>query len=243
MNEPYARALRLGGGTLTLRPHGAVAAAVRGSGSGAGEVVFDVFGWCSEASALERNLLQGLEGPVLDIGCGPGRLLSAARSLGLTALGIDTSAEAVALACSRGSRALLQSVFWPVPQAGNWRSALLLDGNIGIGGNVGRLLRRSRQLITPQGTLLVEVDPDEGMDVAYHAVLEDLDGNLSVPFAWARTGRAGLESRAAAAGWAVSATERVQGRVFCRLSPLPDPARPGGRAPVGGRGRPARSNA
>ncbi|MCU1563080.1 MAG: hypothetical protein JWN05_1459 [Arthrobacter sp.] len=222
LGEPYARALHLGGGTLTLRPHDASPDA----GRRGCEVTLDVLGWCSETSVLERNLLQTLQGPVLDIGCGPGRMLSAARSLGLSALGIDTSAEAVNLACGRGARALEQSVFAPVPQSGNWRSALLLDGNIGIGGNVARLLRRCRQLITPLGTLLVEVDPDDDIDAAYQAVLEDSEGNRSEPFAWARTGRRGLEARATAAGWALAPTEHLQGRTFCRLSPVPDRARP-----------------
>jgi SAM-dependent methyltransferase len=221
-DDPYARALRLGGGTLTLRPHD-------GSpewGRFFSGVTFDVLDWCSEASALERNLLHSLQGPVLDIGCGPGRMLSAARSLGMSALGIDTSAEAVGLACGRGTRALKQSVFSPVPQAGHWGSALLLDGNIGIGGNVGRLLRRCRQLIAPRGTLLVEVDPDDHLDVAYRALLQDRDGNRSEPFAWARTGTEGLAARAPEAGWNPGPIEWLQGRVFCRLSPSSEGARP-----------------
>jgi SAM-dependent methyltransferase len=222
LREPYARALRLGGGTLTLRPHDPSS----DSGRRPGEVRCDVLGWCSEASALERDLIQRLEGPLLDIGCGPGRMLSAAGSLGLSALGIDTSAEAVRLACGRGTRALEQSVFSPVPQSGNWRSALLLDGNVGIGGNVARLLRRCRQLIAPLGTLLVEVEPDDDIDASYRAVLEDNDGNRSEPFAWARTGRRGLEARAFSAGWTHAPTEHLQGRLFCRLSPVPDRARP-----------------
>jgi SAM-dependent methyltransferase len=221
-DDPYARALRLGGGTLTLRPHDASP----DNGCRPGEVTFNVLDWCSEASALELNMLQSLQGPVLDIGCGPGRMLSAARSLGMSALGIDTSAEAVCLACGRGTRALKQSVFYPVPQAGHWGSALLLDGNIGIGGNVGRLLRRCRQLIARRGTLLVEVDPDDDIDTAYQGVLQDRDGNRSEPFAWARTGRLGLEARASDAGWIPGPAEHFQGRVFCRLSPVSDIARP-----------------
>lgn len=222
-DDPYARALRMGGGTLTLRPHDASPECGRRLST---VTTFDVLDWCSDASTLERNLLQSLQGPVLDIGCGPGRMLSAARSLGMSALGIDTSDEAVRLACSRGTRALKQSVFFPIPQTGHWRSALLLDGNIGIGGNVGSLLRRCRQLIAPRGTLLVEVDPDDDMDTAYQALLEDRDGNRSEPFAWARTGRKGLEARASNAGWTPGPIQQLQGRVFCRLSPFSGGARP-----------------
>jgi SAM-dependent methyltransferase len=215
--EPYTRTLRTGTGTLTLRPE---------SGHDpAGPVDFDVRNWCEDASAIERSLLQSVRGPVLDIGCGPGRLLAAARTLGLAALGIDTSAEAVHLARGRGARALEQSIFAPVPQSGHWQSVILLDGNIGIGGNVGALLGRCRQLIAPSGTLLVEVEAHEHLDTAYSAVLEDQHGNRSEAFPWARTGTAGLASRAKSGGWSITAIQRLQGRVFCFLSPLPEPDR------------------
>ncbi len=209
--EPYARALAEGSGTLTLRPDSEHHAAA--------PVDFDVRSWCEEASALESSLLLSLKGPVLDVGCGPGRLLVAAQRMGLTALGIDTSAEAVRRARGRGVRALEQSIFAPVPQPGHWQSLILLDGNIGIGGSITSLLRRCRQLIAPQGTLLVEVEADENLDTVYSAVLEDSTGNQSEPFRWARTGIGGLQSRAGRSGWTVTSIQHLQGRVFCHLSP------------------------
>lgn len=216
LTEPYALALVKGAGTLTLRPD---------IGHAADPVDFDVQGWCADASSLELALLQGLRGPILDIGCGPGRLLSAAQRLGLPALGIDTSAEAVRRASSRGVRALEQSVFDPVPHAGLWQSAILFDGNIGIGGSITSLLGRCRQLIAPQGTLLVEVEADADLDTVYTAVLEDAAGHRSEPFRWARTGTVGLASRAQRSGWTVASVQRLQDRVFCRLSPVAGPAR------------------
>lgn len=209
-NEPYARALANGSGTLTLRPDG---------GHHQAEAVdYDVRSWCEDASLLERSLLRSLQGPVLDVGCGPGRLLAAAQRIGLAALGIDTSAEAVGRARGRGARALEQSVFAPVPHSGLWQTVILLDGNIGIGGSITSLLRRCSQLIAPDGTLLAEVEADEDLDIVYSAVLEDQNGNQSESFRWARTGSAGLVSRAQRNGWTVTAIERIQGRVFCRLS-------------------------
>lgn len=208
--EPYAKALANGSGTLTLRPD---------SDHAAEPVDFDVQSWCGEANLLERSLLQSLQGPVLDIGCGPGRLLAAAQQMGLPAMGIDTSAEAVRRVRARGARALEQSVFAPVPQAGLWQSIILLDGNIGIGGSITSLLRRCGQLIAPQGTLLVEVDSDDDLDTVYSARLEDSSGNQSEPFRWAQTGIEGLASRAQRSEWTVASVQRLQGRVFCRLSP------------------------
>ena len=53
---------------------------------------------------------------------------------GHAGLGLDLSPVAVRLARARGADAILRSVFADVPHAGTWRTALLLDGNIGIGG-------------------------------------------------------------------------------------------------------------
>ena len=227
LTEPYARALRTGRGRLTLRPHhaGGPEPDRPGSAAAGADVAYDVLSWCAEASPLERQLLQNVNGPLLDIGCGPGRMLSAARAAGLAAIGVDTSYEAVSRARSRGAHALHQSVFATVPYPGRWQSILLLDGNIGIGGNIPVLLRRCRQLIAKSGTLLVELEQEDDVDTAYVAVLEDSDGNCSDPFPWARIGLSGLESRTRAAGWTVTLSQRLQGRVFCRLSPVPGPAR------------------
>ena len=54
---------------------------------------------------------------------------------GQPALGIDISAEAVRQARRRGAPAMCRDVFEPVPGAGRWRTVLLADGNIGIGGD------------------------------------------------------------------------------------------------------------
>ncbi|MDQ6754225.1 MAG: class I SAM-dependent methyltransferase [Actinomycetota bacterium] len=207
--EPYARALKRGRGSLMLRP--------LDGGSPQARVVFDVQTWCSPATPLEQTLLGALAGPLLDIGCGPGRLLAAAQTLGIPSLGLDTSAQAVEKALNRGTRALHQSVFAPVPQEGRWRSGVLLDANIGIGGNVGALLRRCAQLLAPDGTLLVEADPDDDADTAFQAVMEDDAGNLSEPFGWARVGREALAAYAERTDWQLALTQRIQGRVFCRL--------------------------
>ena len=101
------------------------------------------------------RVLDGLTGPVLDVGCGPGRHLHALAARGVFALGVDLSTVAVELAVGGGGRAMVGDIFGDVPGGGTWRSALLLDGNIGIGGRPVRLLERVRNLLDERGVLVV----------------------------------------------------------------------------------------
>ena len=98
--------------------------------------------WVQGADAVDQHALAALHGPVLDVGCGPGRHLHALARRGVFGLGVDLCPTAVQLARGRGANAIVGSIFGDVPYAGNWRSALLLDGNIGIGGRPDRLLAR-----------------------------------------------------------------------------------------------------
>ena len=106
----------------------------------------DVRRWMAPADQVDEALLDRAIGPVLDVGCGPGRHVSSLLGRGTVAMGIDTSPTAVRLARERGARVAHQSVFDAVPDAGMWRCALLLDGSIGIGGDPEGLLRAGRRV-------------------------------------------------------------------------------------------------
>lgn len=213
-HEPYARSLPLGLGRLTLRPESALPESI-------GPVHFNMLGWSGPATAGELELLRALRGPVLDVGCGPGRMLEAARELGLASMGVDSSPAAVKLATARGGAAILGSIFDPVPHERGWGSALLLDGNIGIGGNIRVLLERVASLLASDGQVLAEAEARDFLDVAYLAVLEDSDGRASAAFPWARAGAKALAVHAARAGLDTVATRTVQGRVFLTLERRP----------------------
>ena len=58
-----------------------------------------------------------------------------------------------------GADAINGSLWSQVPRAGSWRTILLLDGNIGIGGAPILLLRRAGELLAPGGAIVVETDP------------------------------------------------------------------------------------
>ncbi|PJE99794.1 SAM-dependent methyltransferase [Streptomyces carminius] len=215
---PYARALRTGRGPLYLRR------------SDDGRLLpLEVERWCAGADEADRTVLRRCTGPVLDIGCGPGRLVAALAALGRPVLGIDTAPEAVARTRALGGAALCRSVFGPLPGEGRWGSALLLDGNIGIGGDPAVLLERVRGLLAPGGLLLAEAAPEE-VEERVEVRLDDGggDGGGTQPwFPWARLGRTALRRRARAGGWTVVAQWSAYGRSFLALR---GPAERAGRA-------------
>ncbi|MBE9373854.1 class I SAM-dependent methyltransferase [Saccharopolyspora sp. HNM0983] len=115
--------------------------------------------WRRAPDAVDGDLLDRCRGATLDVGCGPGRLTSGLAHRGVRVLGIDTSATAVRLTRQRGGSAVRADVFAPVPDEGRWQHVLLIDGNIGIGGDPQRLLTRVHDLLGPGGSALVEAAP------------------------------------------------------------------------------------
>lgn len=170
------------------------------------------------ADLTDRGLLDDLRGPVLDVGCGPGRHLQVLASRGVFALGVDLSREAVQLAVQRGGRAIVGDIFDEVPGPGWWRSALLLDGNIGIGGSPRRLLARLRALLHPAGELLVELDPPHA-DVSSTLVRLETEQEVSAWFPWARVAAPTIDAVAHAAGFRTQMPWTAEDRWFARLQP------------------------
>jgi SAM-dependent methyltransferase len=159
--------------------------------------------WLAPADDVDAAVLERVDAPVLDIGCGPGRHLAALRAAGKRGLGVDLSPVAVRLARDRGADAVFGSVWADVPGAGTWRTALLLDGNIGIGGRPEALLRRLGTLLIPRGVVLAELDPPGAGVVRSRVRLED-GASTSAWFAWARVGAEAIAIPARAAGLRVA---------------------------------------
>jgi SAM-dependent methyltransferase len=162
------------------------------------------------------DVLSRAEADVVDLGCGPGRHLAALRTAGLDGLGVDLSPVAVWLARERGVEAMPGNVFAAVPRAGEWRTALLLDGNVGIGGAPAALLRRTRELLAPGGAALVELDPPGAATYRTRVRLE-APGMVSEWFGWARVGTDGVPPLARRAAREAEPPFRAGGRWIARL--------------------------
>jgi SAM-dependent methyltransferase len=172
--------------------------------------------WLAAPGAADQRVLVRARGPVLDVGCGPGRHVHALARRGVLAVGVDVSPVAVALARRRGATVLEASIFDRLPGAGRWRTALLLDGNIGIGGRPDALLRRVVALLAPGGLVLAELDaPGTGIERG-RVRLEDGE-TTSDWFAWARVGADAIAAPARTAGLRVAARWRDGDRWFAAL--------------------------
>lgn len=182
---------------------------------GGGTIELELGRWRTEPDVDEAALLARLADPVLDIGCGPGRVAGALAASGRLALGIDPAPEAADEAARRGAPVLRRSVFAPLPGEGRWGTALLLDGNVGIGGDPVRLLRRCAELVRPGGLVLAEVAAPGESSGPLRVRVER--GRVAGPwFPWAVVGADGWADVVIAAGLRPDGVERTGGRWFGR---------------------------
>lgn len=192
--------------------------------------------WLAPASPVDERVLDRAVGPVLDVGCGPGRHVHALGRRGVPTVGVELSPAAARHARRGGARVVEGSIFEVAPDPGRWETALLLDGNIGIGGDPRVLLRRVSELLAPEGRVLVELDPpgartapaepagaseESRMDAPTRdgaiRIRIESDGTSSAWFPWARVTAATIDRPASAAGFVVAGHWTDQGRHFCAL--------------------------
>lgn len=176
--------------------------------------------WLGGAHAdgrFDRAVIDLCDGPTIDLGCGPGRLVTALIRRGVPALGVDQSAAAVALARRNGAPVLHRDVFADLPATGRWQTALLADGNVGLGGDPLRVLRRAAELLRRGGRCIAEFETlDHGVRVGW--VRLESPRTVGPWFKWASVGIDCAAEIAAAAGLNLARIQPVGGRVIASLT-------------------------
>ncbi len=172
--------------------------------------------WAHPADSEDLAMLNLCVGPTIDVGCGPGRLTEALGGLGHLVLGIDVTPEAVGHAVHRGRTALRRDVFAPLPGEGRWGTALLADGNVGIGGDPVRLLRRLARLVDPGcGRVVAELAAPGTGPAAGWATLRH-DGRFTHSFPWSVVGVDEIARLAGLAGFGRPTVHRF-GERWCAV--------------------------
>jgi SAM-dependent methyltransferase len=181
------------------------------------EVTLNLARWLAPADPVDDTVLSRSVGPVLDVGCGPGRLIRALSERGIPSLGVDIAETAVSLTRSRGVPALLRNVFAQIPGEGRWPTVLLMDGNVGIGGDPRELLARIAGLLAADGQVIVEIDPDPKLDMI-STVRFVVEGKPVGPsFEWAEIGLDVLHQHAERSGLYLTEAWSAGGRTFAIL--------------------------
>lgn len=171
--------------------------------------------WLRRAAEEEEELLQRASGPVLDIGCGAGRHLVALRRRGVEAVGVEISGRAAAIAREDGAAVIDGSIF-DLSEREAWSTALLLDGNIGIGGDPERLLAKVAELLAPGGSALVELEPPLAETRVLRLRLEG-PSEVSDWIPWAWVGADAIEPLAATVGLRMDDLWSTRQRWFASL--------------------------
>jgi len=166
--------------------------------------------WTREVDAADRALLAHCQGPTLDIGCGPGRMSEYLARRGHVVLGVDLVPEAVRQTRARGASALVRNVFEPLPAEGRWGTALLADGNIGIGGDPVALLDRVRSLLAPGGRAVVDV-AEPGVGVLTRMLRIESPAGTTRPFPWTFVGADAIGGLAEVVGLTLGALHVYDG--------------------------------
>lgn len=172
---------------------------------------------CDEA--FDDEITQMCTGPTIELGCGPARLVARLIKRGIPALGIDRSATAVRLAARGGAPALLGDVFEPLPGMGRWQTVLLVDGNVGLGGDPRRILGRAAELLAHGGRCIAEFDArTTGIEGRWVRLEAGCD--VGPWFRWASVGVDSAAALAAQVGLTLTGVRLVAGRHIANLAAL-----------------------
>ena len=181
-----------------------------------GSVALRLHTWDRPVDDGDLAVLRHCTGPTIDLGCGPGRMAAHLAGQGRAALGVDAFHGAVTRALERGATALRRDVFGPLPGEGRWGTALLADGNIGIGGDPTALLRRVAGVLGPDGRAVVDLGPP-GTGVSTGWVHVEAHGKTGPAMPWAWVGSDAIDDVASGSGFRVGCRHDGEERWFAVL--------------------------
>jgi hypothetical protein len=169
---------------------------------------------------FDETVTQMCSAPTIELGWGPGRLVARLIQRGIPALGIDRSATAIRLTGRDGAPALLGDVFeCPHPGMGHWRTVLLVDGNVGLGGDPRRILGRAAELLCSGGRRVAEFDAD-AVGIRARWVRLESARDVGPWFRWASVGVDSAATLAAHVGLTLTSVRLIGGRVIASLAAL-----------------------
>ncbi len=184
---------------------------------------------CQEPSdeSFDEAVTQMCAAPTIELGCGPARLVARLIRRGIPALGIDRSATAIQLAGRGGAPALLADVFEPSPASGRcpqpgmglWQTVLLVDGNVGLGGDPRRILGRAPELLGRGGRCVAEFDA-EAIGIRARWVRLESARDVAPWFRWASVGVDSAAALAAQVGLRLTSVRMIGGRGITSLAAL-----------------------
>lgn len=167
--------------------------------------------------AFDEAVTTMCTGPTIELGCGPGRLVARLFQRGIPALGVDRSATAIRLAGRGGAPALLGDVFEQLPGMGLWQTVLLVDGNVGLGGDPKRILARAAELLGRGGRCLAEFDA-EAIGIRSRWVRLESARDVGPWFRWATVGVDSAAILAAQVGLTLTGVRLIGDRVIASLA-------------------------
>ncbi len=174
-------------------------------------------GGCGADDAFDDAVIAMCSGPTIELGCGPGRLVARLVQRGVPALGVDRSAAAIRLAGRCGAPVLLRDVFHPLPGMGCWQTVLLVDGNVGLGGDPLRILGRAAELLGRGGRCVTEFDA-ETIGIRASRVRLESARRVGPWFRWASVGVDSAAMLAEQAGFELTGVRLIGTRVVASMA-------------------------
>jgi hypothetical protein len=112
---------------------------------------------------------------------------------------------------------MLGDVFDALPGMGCWHTVLLVDGNVGLGGDPRRIMGRAAELLASGGRCVAEFDV-EAIGIRARWVRLESGSDVGPWFRWASVGVDSAAALASQVGLTLAGVQLTGGRVIARLA-------------------------